>query len=209
MGSRYRVGRLSPGIRVGIMAILCIIGCGDAGVFTHSSMNRFFFFYGSSPGDDPVSLPVITQEKQVIDLQPMTVTRFRFPPASVASIGAMAQELEIDWNHRLSGIRFPLRSLSGPGTIKAVLMGRGNARANFENPELIHLPHSAWSTVMLTFSDFTDTRSRLGRDVDRFHPGDWDTIVLLLIPIEDTGSDQVFEWGPADAVLQNHRYRFH
>jgi len=203
------ITRCPAAVFTGLMLLLISTGCSPNPEINRHQAGRSFTIYADVPTPSRPASSLIQHESLEINGVNTPITRFHFPPDAVAAMTAMTQVVPITRDHRLNGIRFQIRSLNGPGVLKALIMSSGNESANFEYPELIRLRPATWKTVVLSHHDFTDTRSRLGRMQDSFLPGEWESIQLLLIPFQETGREQVYEWGPLEAVRQTRRYRFH
>lgn len=189
--------------------LFLVAGCVQDSDINQYLPGRHYTFYTNAESESPRIPSLVTPIHREIDGEVVPATRFRFPPESLEWMTAMTQKIPVHRDHRLTGIRFPIRSLTGPCTLRAVIMPVSDDPTNYICDNPVRLTSSGWQTAVLNLSEFSDTRSRMGVMQDVFFPGEWDSIKLLLIPGENTGEEQVFEWGPLEAVRHTRRYRFH
>ena len=192
-------------------AILCVLlaGCGPAADVNRYQPDRTSIYYTNAEVSDIPAPRITAGNPREIDGKTVPVTRCMFSAESVALNVAMSQKIPVRRDHRLTGFRFPIRCLDGPGVLKPLIVSPGSDKTNYLSDDIIHLTPSVWKTVVLNFSGFTDSRTGLNTLQDTFFPGEWDTVLLLLIPWEENGREQIYEWGPLEGIRQTRRYRFH
>ncbi|MCD4655345.1 hypothetical protein K8T06_15600 [bacterium] len=192
-----------------LVGLSVLSACSNSNDINRFMDQRKFVVYADQVTiDDPDPSQIHKGKAQINDMD-IPVTSYVFTSEDIARSAGMAQLLDIHHNTRLLGIRFSIRSLSGNCSLIPVLASAQSSPNNWVRNKHLQLETSSWKQVVLTFRDFTDTRSQMYLDVDTFQPGNWNFVNLFLLPYGDTKKDMAIEWGPVEPVYQNHRYRFY
>jgi len=191
-----------------VFFVFSLVSCGRSDDLNRNMNQREFIIYADLVTEDLPESSHILMTNTDLQGEKLPITRFIFTADDISRAVGMAQILELNHNSRILYIRFQIHSLSGNCSLIPVLMSVSGKTTNYVLDKQLHINDSGWKEFILTLHDFTDTRSRMHRDMDAFYPGDWESIKLCLIPYTDTEKDLVIEWGPVEAVYQNHRYRF-
>ena len=189
--------------------IIGVCACSRSENINQYMNQRHFIVYASDVSLPPPDSSQIKPEIQEIDGVPTKLSRFLFAPGDIERSAGMAQQFDTNFDTRLLGLEFHIRSLSGPTTLIPVIISTSPTYSNYVMKENIVLDGNKWQKVSLTFREFADTRSRMHLDIDSLFSGHHKTIKLYLIPGETDGTDKVIEWGPVSGIYDKKRYRFY